>query len=142
MGRFCAFLVVLAACGDNLPGPAAPPPPARAGGGGVALQPPPRYVPQICNEVTWPTTTATTPAQDVAVVANANGATVLATPTGGGQLTGFTIDASMQIVTDATKVPIAQTFSSVGVSRIGDRIVATAGNGSDVQVMLLDESLQ
>lgn len=142
MGRFCAFLAVLAACGDNLPGPTAPPPPARAAGGGSEVLPPPRFVPVICGEATWPSTAGTSVAQDVAVAANVAGAAVLATPSTGGQLTGFTVDANMQIVTNQTKVPILTPFSMVGVSRIDNRTVATAGDGSEVLVMLLDDALQ
>jgi len=142
MGRFASLVVLLlAACGDNsvLDGQPGPGPNDQVGANNTDGASP-RYVPSVCGAQTW-TTSVSNVAMDVAVAGRPDGATILATPQAGGDLTGFVLDTRMRMVADATKVAIDTPFEQIAVSYVGDRIVSTGIASGALYLHLLDNDL-
>ena len=141
MGRFSSvFLLLLAACGDNVVGDGAGPYPVDdvdPSGNATAT---PRYVPSVCGAQSWTTNITGDLSMNVSVASRADGAAVLATPRAGGSLTGFVLDTRMNMVS-VNKIPIDGAFTQVVASVIGDRVVSTAIEHDAVHVHLLDNDL-
>jgi hypothetical protein len=141
MGRFLAIgLVLAAACGDNIDVDGIGSPPDDTVGPGELGTPTPRLVPQVCGAQSWTTNIAADPKMDVAVLPRQQGgATVLAVPYTGGTMTGFNLDARMNMIGEGAKVEIDNVFNGVSVSTVGDRLVAVSHNRDAVFVHMLDD---
>lgn len=144
MGRFSwmSIAVMFAGCGDNL-GAGADPQPNLPGitGTDVPSTTPSRVFPEACGKVNWTTGIATDKAVDVAVVAGAQQGTLIAVPSGGGRLSGFSFDLGMDASSNGIKVPLAGTFDRVATTMLGDHVVAAVRGTAGVQLALLDDSL-
>jgi hypothetical protein len=125
MGRLCGLvLVVAAACGDNLAGPSkelAGPSPGRGDSYGTV---PARYAPEVCGAHQLTPTIGADPASVLAVAPQVGGAAVVAVPTAGGTLAGFTVDAAMDLATVGGKLPLDDTFTAASIASIRGRPVA------------------
>jgi hypothetical protein len=142
MGRFYAIVFLLAACGDNEPGPVTVDNSQQPAGAGGALQTPTREVPQVCAELQWTSTGVATTDVHLSISARQGDFAILGVPTAGGELDGFRIDAASKADSTITTVPIGTGgFTSVGLSRVDGRLVTAAGDGNAVHVALLDDDL-
>ena len=138
MGRFLAsLLLLLVACGDNLPvvGSNAPPgatsqPPATPGG------PTARLVPAVCEASSWTNVPIPSMQSDLAVAGDPTSTAVLAVPSSGGTLVGFTLDRGMARVTGSTKIATAAPFSSIAVAQLGDQFFAAGVDASGPTTVL------
>ena len=142
MGRFYAIVFLLAACGDNEQPPVTVDNSQQPAGAGGVLQPAAREVPEVCAELQWTSTGVATTDVRLSIAARQGDFAILGVPTAGGALDGFAIDAASK--TDATITQVSfgtGTFKSVGLSRINDRLVTAAGDGTEVHVALLDNTL-
>ncbi len=147
MRLFGWVLMVLAAgCGDNLEAPA----PAAAGGEAVHIPDvtagptaAARYLPEVCKVAHW----TVPPGGDAKLalsIASVRGRTaLLAVPTVGGTMTGFTIDERMAIQTTPApaKIAIDSAFTAVSASMVNSRIVSAAVVGDAVLVHLFGDDL-
>lgn len=141
MGRFFAIVLVLAACGDNLAGPTATAPRGGAAGAVNSLAPVTTLVPQVCGDLQW-TGVVADPAVQVSAVAASSQVELISAPLAGGSLTGYRFDTSDKSALLMDQVPLSDTFTAVGVSRVQDRVVAAAVGASAVHVDLLDDAMQ
>jgi hypothetical protein len=143
MGRFYAIVVVLvAACGDNEVPPASVDLGQHPVGTTGALQPQVRELPEVCGDLQWSSSGVATTAMKLSVSTSSDGFTVLGVPTAGGKIEGFVMSSATKATGTVASVPITDTFTSVGVTRVGGQLVTAASDGSSVQVVLLDDSLQ
>ena len=143
MGRFYAIVVLLAAaaCGDNLvPGTQVNPSPSTAGTVGN-LQPTTYQLPEVCGSMQW-TNLGNTADVRVTVASGGSSLAMLATPTSGGTLTGYTFDTAAKASLSTEKVPLPYSSSAVGASLVGQGFVVAASDGTDVHVTQLDPTLQ
>lgn len=133
---------MFAGCGDNL-GEGADPQPSLPGinGSEAPSTTPPRLVPEACGKVDWTTGIAADKSVDVAVVAGDQDGTLIAAPSSGGRLAGFSFDLGMDASSAGIKVPLPGTFDAVATAMLGDRVVAAARGTSGVELALLDKSL-
>jgi hypothetical protein len=146
MGRFGAsLLLLLGACGDNLGDESRDLPDPDLNPGDLSTIAP-RFTPEVCGVMAWDGIGIDT-AQDISVAARPTyrgGATVFATPLGGGTITGFQLDTRMDMESGtAQKLPITNgAFSTGTVSYIQNRPVSAAIAEDAVYIHMLDESLQ
>jgi hypothetical protein len=142
MGRFCAILLVLAACGDNdtMPGTQGINPPGNDGNG--TAQPTPRFAPSVCGVQQWTPGVTTDPTTQLVVGASSAGAAVLQIPASGGSLTGFTVDQRMMVSTTGSKVS-SGTYTSATLSSVDDRFELSGVDPTDgsVRISLVDGDL-
>ncbi len=125
MGRVCAAVVVLAAaCGDNLAGPGKDFAGASQGRGDSYGTVPAHYAPAVCGAHQLAPAIAADPASVLAVAPQVGGAAVVAVPTAGGTLAGFTVDAVMDLATTGGKLPLDETFTAASIASIRGRPVA------------------
>ena len=135
MGRFFLMVVVLAACGDNLP---------PDDDGVPSLDKPdrpivaPRYVPAVCGVRAGDPSSSTDISVSVATLGH--GAAMFTVPNTGGAIDGYLIDPRMN-VSAPTQLAIAGTFASASASVVDSRVVSTAIDGSGVRIDLLDADL-
>lgn len=139
MGRFSSVLLLtLAACGDNLvDDPVDPQNDLELVDGSETLDQA-RVVPAVCGVQTWSTNIAGTNGMNVSVVPRSEQAVAIATPVGGGVMTGFLLDPGLHAMS-SNKLPIDGTFSQVVASIVSDRLVSTAIENGDVYVHMLDD---
>jgi hypothetical protein len=78
----------------------------------------------------------------VSVAGHNEGATVLAVPETGGSITGFVLDARMNMIGTGAKIDIANSFSQVSVGFREGRVISTAIEDGSVYLHLLDLDLQ
>src|SRR6476661_5592558 len=122
MGRIFAIVLLLAACGDNeKPGTPANLAEQPAGVGGAVL-PGTREVPVVCGDLQWSSTGVSTMAMRLSVAPGPSGFAIIGVPAAGGTLEGFVLNNSNKDTGLITSVPISETFTSVGMSRINDRL--------------------
>jgi hypothetical protein len=142
MGRFSWLVLgLLAACGDNTISSGDEPDDDFQPTGEVGVVAP-RYVPTVCDATSWTTNIGGDLATNVSVVAGrSNGATLLAVPVGGGAMTGFVLDPSMNMLSGGQKIDTKQAFEDVSVTRTEDLVIATAVSNGSVYTYLLDTKL-
>lgn len=141
MGRFWLSALLLGACGDNVSTLDLPDDTVDPGANGSPVA---RYSPSVCSVMAWDSI-GLDAAQDVSVAARpGGGATFVATPTAGGFLTGFQLNARMNMEGGtAQKLPITnEGFNKVTVSYVHDRPVSTAIADGAVYVHMLGENLE
>jgi hypothetical protein len=142
MGRFCALVLVLAACGDNDSVPTFTRQGAPTNDGYATGQTPVNLEPTICGVQTWTPNATTDPTTQLVVAQQTTGAAVLLLPAGGGAATGFTVDERMMVATDGTKVA-GPTYTSAVLSTVNDRLELSGFDPVDgvVRVSLVDPQL-
>jgi hypothetical protein len=142
MGRLFACVLLVAACGDNLVSD----PNLKPNGFddpsvivGPAVQ---RLVPAVCSSVSW-SMTPTARTVELAV-ASAHGVTsIFATPEGGGQLYGFTLDDRMVVTSDptSTKIDVADSFTAVSAAVLDGKLVTSGVAGDTAYVDLFAQGI-
>jgi hypothetical protein len=145
MGRFWFFLMVLAACGDNLGGLEQVTPGEGRVHAGVQTIQAPAYVPAVCGAAQWSTIGGGDAMLDLAMVSNGHGTTSIVTaPVAGGAMTGFAVDDRMTMIGDPsqTKLPLDGTFTAVTASIVGGRVMTASLDSGATRIHLFGEDLQ
>jgi hypothetical protein len=146
MGRLFACVLFIAACGDNLISDPSQDPSLKATGldptsitNGAPAQ---RLVPAVCSSDSW-SVTPTAKAVELAVASSHGVTSVFTIPERGGQLYGFTVDERMVVTSDpkATKLAVADSFTSVSASVLQDRPVTSGVTGDAAYVDLFADGI-
>ena len=146
MGRLCAlFLVLAAACGDNIEGRTPSSTGANFGGvGNPTPVEPAVYVPSVCGLQMWtPTIAQSAPDSLLLAAPSTTGAAVVAMPSTGGAMSGFTVDDRMMVANDGTSVLSNYKFLSAAMSTVNGalQISGVDATSGDVRVALVDQNL-
>jgi hypothetical protein len=145
MGRFCALILVLAACGDNEHPIGTPLPPQQPvpSGGAQDPNPQPRFAPTVCGMQMWTPTVSVDPTTQLLVAPKTTGAAIMQLPASGGELTGFTVDDRMMMATTGGKVAGGFTYASATLSNVNDRLELAGTDPTDgaVRVALISADL-
>src|SRR5450432_86956 len=110
MGRLFAWVLFVAACGDNMIVDPSPAETHADGLNGVNVTVA-RYVPSVCAVNNWSMPFAT-PSVDVAIASESGVTSLLNVPAAGGPLAGFAVNERMSVITDpnTTTLPVADSF--------------------------------
>ena len=146
MGRLCALFLVVAGCGDNMPGRTAPGTDGADFGGVGDPTPvqPVQFTASVCGLQTWtPTVAQSAPDSLLLVAPGPTGAAVVAMPVKGGAMSGFTVDDRMMIANGGTDVLSGYTWQSAAISTVagGLQISGVDSSTGDVRVALVDNNL-
>jgi len=146
MGRLCALFLIVAGCGDNIPGRTAPGQDGADFGGVGDPTPiqPVQYNASVCGLQTWtPTVAQSAPDSLLLVAPSPTGAAVVAMPAKGGALSGFTVDDRMMMANAGTNVLSGYAWNSAAISTVagGLQLSGVDSTTGDVRVALLDNNL-
>lgn len=123
MGRFCALVLVLAACGDNEVPTIAQAPSGQPNPSGVQdPNPQPRYAASVCGVQMWTPSIAIDPASQLLVVPQATGAAIMQLPASGGTISAFSVDDRMMLAAPGTKLQTDVALVSPALSNVNDRL--------------------
>ncbi len=136
-------LVLTAACGDNLAGPADPDNSGADQTGAVETDTTARYLPEICDVQSFASVKLDAKDSVVRAVSLPTGAAVFTVPKSGGLLRGVLVDGRGNITGNAegTKVRSDLSFTSLSASRIDDRLVVSLVSGDQTHITAVRDDL-
>ncbi|MBA3398104.1 MAG: hypothetical protein H0T89_36095 [Deltaproteobacteria bacterium] len=134
------MVMLLAACGDNLPVDEIEEGPATVDEPG-AEEPTARFLPDICSVRSWPSVAFADRDVDISVVPTAHGAAIFSVQRSGGPLHGFAIDGRGLLVgkDEGTVIRDDLAFTAVSAAYIDERLVTAAVSDGSVSIDMISD---